>query len=116
MFADLVAGLLSNGLNQHFEVIAFKEFHLSAVLTEEQMFVPVAGGYERLASFGLMHALDDVQFFQFFERAIHGDQSQCGILLARLVKDFNRGEGTRGSLDGFDDGTAGTGEAVAVIL
>ena len=42
MFADLVACLFSNGLDQRVQVIAFKESHLSAVLAKQQMLMPVS--------------------------------------------------------------------------
>jgi hypothetical protein len=76
----------------------------------------LAGSDERLTTLRLMHALDDVQLFQFFKRAIDGDQSKCTIFFACYIKDFNRSKRARGVLNCFNDGAARSSETVSVFL
>jgi hypothetical protein len=116
VFAYLVSGLLRDALNERVEVVAFEERDLSAVLAEQQVFVPVAFGDERLASLRLVDALDEVKFLEFFERAIHGHKTKRAVFFARQVEDLDGGEGALGILDRFDDSAARGGEAVSVFL
>ena len=116
MFADPVAGPFRNGFNERLEIVALEEHHLAAIVTKQQMFVTSARGDEGLAALRLVHALDDVQFLQFFKRAIDRDQPQGPIFLARRIEDFQRGEGMRGFLDRLHDRAASAGEAVAIFL
>ena len=76
----------------------------------------MAGGDERLASLRLMHALDEVEFFEFFERAVDRDETKRAVSFARPVEDLDRGESAYGGLYDLDDSAASAGDAVSVFL
>jgi hypothetical protein len=80
------------------------------------MLMPVACRDERLAALRLMHTLDEVQFFEFFKRAIDGDQTERAIFPARHIEDLNGGEGMHGTLHGLDNRTARAGNAISIFL
>ena len=116
MFADSVASLFRKGFDQRLQIVAFKKGDLAAVLAKQQVLVGLAGRNKSLTTLRLMHALNDVQLCQLFERAINGDQPQRPIFFARHIEDLNGGEGAPGILNGFHHGTARARETVPILL
>ena len=58
MIGDLVAALLSDALEEGFEIIAFEKGRVAALLADQQMLVVGKPGDKGLAAIGVMHALD----------------------------------------------------------
>lgn len=73
-------------------------------------------GDESLTTLGVMDTLNGAEFFQFFKGTIDGDEAEAGAIGASEVVNVRRAEGTVAGGDGFNDGAAGGGEAVAVTL
>ena len=71
---------------------------------------------ERLASLRLVYALDEAEFFEFFESAINGDQPESAVFFSSGIEDLDGGDGARGILHGFDDCAARAGDAVSIFL
>lgn len=91
MLGDPIARLARNGLDELIEIVSLEQGRSSALIAKQKMLVTFARRDESLASLRLMNALDQTKFFQFFERAINGDQSESGILIARRIIHLDRG-------------------------
>lgn len=113
---DLITGLLRNGSCQRVEVVAFEEFHLPAVLAQQQMLMSHASRDECLASHRLMHALDEMKLLEFFERAIHGDQAERAIFLPCCVKNLDGCEGMCGTEDCIHHCAPRRCDAISVVV
>ena len=116
MFADLIAGLCRYGTDQLVKIVALEEGHASAVLAEQQVLMTVTRGDKCLAAFGLVDALNEVQFFQFLQRAIHGHQAEGAIGFPRRIVDLDGGERPRAFGDRFDDRAPRLGQPVAILV
>ena len=101
MLPDLIARLFRDRGDQGIEIIALEESHLTTTLAEQEVLVRLACGDKCLAALGLVYPLDEVQFLQFFQSAIDGDQTEGGILRTRDVEYLDRGEGPLGRGNGF---------------
>ena len=69
-----------------------------------------------LASFRLMDALNEVQFFQLLQRAVDRHQPEVRRPPARRVIDLDRGERPRAVSDGLDDRSPRLGQSVAILI
>lgn len=116
VFLDLVTCLLRDRLDEWLDIVTLEEGNLSAVLTEQQMLVPLTSRDERLTSHWLVDALDEVQLFQFFERAVHGDQTQSTIFLSRQIVHLDGGQGVVGIDHGLHHRAARLGDAITVFM
>ena len=116
MFVDLITRLSGNGTDQCVEVIAFKESHLPAVLAKQKMLMPVPGRDECLAAHWLMHALNEVQFFELLQRAIDRDQTECAVFFAPHVVHLPWSEGAGGFFHRFHHSSSRSGNTVSIFL
>ena len=106
MFGDPIARLARNGLDELIEIVAIEERGSSALTTKQKMLVTFARRDERLASLRLVNALDQAKFFQLFERAINGDQSEGRILITRRIIHLDGSQGAVTIGDDLNDGAA----------
>lgn len=110
-----IAGLSGDGAHERLQIVAFEEGDTTAALAEQQVLVPLTGGDEGLAALGLMHALDQVQFLQFFHGSINCYETQGGVALAGGVIYINGRDGMATMCDRVHDRPASLGEAISVV-
>ncbi len=116
MFVDPIARLARNRLDELIEIVALKERSSSALTAKQKMLMTFARRDERLASLRLVNALDQAKFFQLFERAINGDQSEGGILLTRRIIHLDGSQGVVTTGDDLNDGAARARQPIAIVL
>jgi hypothetical protein len=116
MFGDPIARLARNGLDELIEIVALKERSSSALTAKQKMLVTLGRRDESLASLRLVNALDQAKFFQLFQRAINGDQSESGILLTRRIIHLDGSQGAVTIGDDLNDGAARVRQPITVIL
>ena len=80
------------------------------------MLVSLARRNESLTSLRLMNALDQTKVFQLFERTIDGDQSECGILIARRIIHLDGGQGAATIGNDLHDGAPRARQTIAIVL
>jgi len=116
MFIDLIARLARDGLDELIEIVSIEQGRSSALTAKQKMLMTLTCFDESLTSLRLVNALDQTKFFQLFQRAIDGDQAEGGILLARRIIYFDRGEGAVTIGDDLNDGAARARQTIAVLL
>lgn len=95
MFADDEARIPGDFVYQVGEVVTAEELACAAGVADEQVLVALGRPEIGMTSAGLMHARDEVEFFQFFERAVDGDQPKAGEGFAGEIVEHQRAERSR---------------------
>ena len=91
MLADLIARFAGDGFDEGLQVVTFEDRCLTTLLAKQQMLMASGCSNEGLASLRLVDALDEALFFEGFERAINGDQTQgrmcltCSDMIATIT-------------------------------
>jgi hypothetical protein len=116
VLSDFVTCLLRDRLDERLNIVALEEGNLSAVLTEQQMLVTLTSRDERLTSHRLVDALDEMQLFQLFQRAVHGDKSKGTVFLACHVVHLDGGQGVVGLNHHLNYSAARFGDSITVFL
>jgi len=116
MFIDPIARLARNGLDELIEIVSIKKSRSSALTAKQKMLMTFACRNEGLASLRLVNALNQAEFFQLFERAIDGDQSESGILIARRIIHLDGSQGAATIGDDVNDRAPRTCQPITIVL
>ncbi len=116
VFADFVAAILGDVSHEGFEFVTGKVFDTSTLLAEKEVVVAGNLGDKSLTAVGVMNPLNGPQFFELFEGAVNGDETQAGAPPAREVVNVRGAKRPVAGGDGFNDGAARSGQTIAVPL
>jgi hypothetical protein len=108
--------LPGHSLEKGIHIIAFEVLGFAALLANDQVLVPVRVWQISVAAVGLVHALDQAEFLQLFQRAIDRYQPQAGTASFSLFVHVQWVERERGACYRLDNCLAGVGQAVAILF
>lgn len=114
MFLNLKSVLLTNRGKKSTQIVTVKVDGFFALLADQQMLMSLSMGQIGITALLLMHALDEMQFFEFFERTIDGHQAELGIKFTPQVVDFGGRQGAWALGNNFNNSAARVGDAVAL--
>jgi len=114
MLFDDISSVAANVCHQRVEIVAREVFGEAALLANEQVLVSFGGGNEGVTSTRLVHTLNEAEFFQFLQCAIHRHQPYGRVAFARQSVHFCRAEHALTLRHNVDNDSAWCGQPIAI--